>query len=365
MVTPKTGTEDAPQEELASADPVTDGVMPLPPVVAEGQDVEAEAPPQPQKRGLWARASEWAKSRLHTFVRRPFLWGVILLCISIIMKDRLPLFMGDQYFVLFLKELGFALIIAFFIAEGIERVARSQHNREVLHQMNEIKRNVFKAIFQRNHDRRMVETVTERILNYKFYRRKSKCTFSFEPVQPPEGTRKKTGLYRLTVKAEFTVVNISDSDADYVYEAFIEKHEEDGGAGELEITRMTRLELGSKVYDEEDLKQADCNYKDTKEDRRYSTITTIAGHKSLDVIAEFELIKRELDEITWRQVEPCDGFEVVMIMPEDLKAHGVPIHWKNDIPLVEKAPNYYTLAIDEPLFPYNGVALWWKPKSQG
>jgi hypothetical protein len=305
----------------------------------------------------------WLRSEFSGLPHKSALTGVVLILISVILKqnaEHFPYF-GVHSAIDFTKEIGFALIIAYFIAFTIERASKKDQNSHVANQIDLIKKNVFEAIFHQKHDEKMIRFAIENLFNSKFYRRKSLIMMEISKIKRTDNISNPETPVFVHVSTKCEIHNISNSAADYPFVAFIEKPFDKALA---KYVKMTRLKIGNDEYDEKQLQAADIMAEDTDDFKKYRTTVRIDPEDFKLVEANYTFVKYARDEMPWQQVDPCDGLEMRLTRPEGLSVFGIPIHKTQSAPRYP-TQNNFELTIEEPLFPHNGAVVWWYPSNFG
>jgi hypothetical protein len=323
------------------------------------------------------------------FHRRPtalILFGTVLILGGIAIADHgYNLFTpSSEYLAKFLSETGFALIIAYFVTMGIEAYSRESHNHHVRIQIERIKKNVFAAIYKKDHDPKLIDFVDNNIFRYSFYRLnyqvRMRITYLGKDGEPDYREKafvpKDDDLVHVGVTLRSAIKNTSSSDHDYTFETFIEKpylkeHSH--------LARLIKLTVNNKPVpmkslsrnddlNKEDSNREDANKKDPNfflaEDADFKVYSYVfrIERKTISIVeAEFVMIKYARDELTWRSVDPADGFYISVEHPCGLHVFGTPLHKETSIEPTRTAGALFELFIREPLFPHNGAAVWWAP----
>lgn len=114
---------------------------------------------------------------------KTLLSGMMLIAASYAIRtwESYP-FVAKAFTYTFMKEFGIALVIAYFISAGIERSSRISHNNNVKYQLKRISKNVFEAIFERNHDKKLIDLITREIFEKNFFRRNASMVMALRPI---------------------------------------------------------------------------------------------------------------------------------------------------------------------------------------
>lgn len=265
-----------------------------------------------------------------------------------------------DYFFLFLKELGFALIIAYFITVGIESSSRNRHNDHVTNQIDQIKRNVFDAVYKTRQDAGLVSLLETEIFKKGFFRTGYELQMTFEYV---DKTLEKTpeSFLRVDVCSRFYVTNTTTTSSTFNYSTFVEKPFDESLQHQAVLNY---LKVGDHVLTEDELKKADTSVDDTADFRKYAWPKQISGGEAIYVLAKYTIFKHARDSLNWQVLDSCDGLKLTVFHPKEIVIFGDAVHPCSDS--IDKSggtenDQTFDLRIDQPLLPRNGIQIWWSP----
>ncbi|MFO1102489.1 MAG: hypothetical protein U1E20_06270 [Methylocystis sp.] len=347
-----TGETEALARRLASAQNCSiDDTIRL--ALEEKEDEEEEGGSVPK--------ANWKKA-LHTRSHLLFWFGIVLILAGAALgKTWVEFFVPSKEIVAtFVGELGFATLIAYFVSTGIESIARERHNANVLKQIKRIKRDVFEAIYKKDHDPRLIDFIDSNIFRHPFYRTDfslrvricylDDCDYAKVPnAEDP---------VLVHVTSRNVVKNISTVDHEYPINVFIEKP--------YIQTLKPRVGLKGLTINGAPLSAADLQdalKEETEDFLRYEKIVPIGKKESVVVQSDLCCVKFARDEMPWRSHDTSNGFYVSVEHPPGIKADALPIHRNTSIRPQHNAGAQLELRIDEPLFPHNGVTIWWAPQN--
>lgn len=312
--------------------------------------------------GLGNTLRDLKNEYLSALPHKSFLFGLLCIAAINLVKREPTLYhlFAMHFAVEFFRDLGIALIIAWFIAMSIERIAKRNHDQHIQEQINNIKENVFGAIFYRDHDENLINSVVDKILKYNFYRKNSTVTMAIRNLDESHDFSNGNSAIILDINMAFDIINITDMLQTYDFCTFLEKTFE---AKYRKHVKLNKICIGNNNYTADQIKEADGKYEDTTGFIRHIYPITLEANQATSVSVSYTLIKYARDEISCRQVMPCDGMKVILSAPKDLIVKGTAFHHRSDIEVEEVTQSIYQINIDEPLFPHNGVSFWWFPKS--
>jgi hypothetical protein len=320
----------------------------------EKEDEEEEGLPGESVAGL----KKIAHSKAHLFF-----WGGIVCVLAGAGLGK----MGPNYFVparemaaTVVGELGFALLIAYFISTGVESIAREQHNKNVLKQIKRIKRDVFEAIYKKDHDPKLIDFIDSNIFRHPFYRTnfslRIRITYAdnhnYYAVPGPEDP-----VY-VYVTSRHSVKNVSTVDHEYPIHVFVEKpYRQDLKQG----VGLRSLIINNVPLTDAELR--DALVEETDDFLRYERIIQIGKKETASIQSDLCCVKFARDEMPWRSHDTCNGLYLSVEHPPGLKPDAFPIHRNTKVRPQHNAGAQLELSIEEPLFPHNGVTVWWAPQS--
>lgn len=302
--------------------------------------------------GMWAKLQRQPSSQL--FI------GITLLLLGIVLHlwdHHHQVHPSMEYLYTFLRELGFAFIIAWALTMGIERTSRDRHNKHFQNQLDIIKRNVFEAVYCTRQDPSVVQMLETEILGHPFFRTQYEVEFVMDYIDM-SGER----VLRADIKVRYRMNNVTNKDQDAIFRAVIEKPYSKALADEAVMKSLT---IDGKQLSAAEIKQSNDALADTPDFRRYSRPFLVKANSYSDVVAEYTVIKYCRDNMVWQVFDPCDSFKLTVFHPIDLIIYGDVIHSfpgeKSGGGLNDKI---FNLRISRPLFPNNGVQFWWCPAGQ-
>jgi hypothetical protein len=296
---------------------------------------------------------------IHTTPVILFVFGLLLIFIGVGLKEHgYCLAMPDSsYLSSFLKEVGFAFLIAFFVTIGIEKLARESHNRHVEAQIDEIKNDVFSSIYKRKQEEEYVRFVEHNVFRNNFFRKRYSVVVRLSYIEEKNEISSEIPIL-VEVTLSFRIINKSPKNETFKHSSFIEfpylqkyRH--------LVDLKAVRID-GIKVSD---TKSIDENNPDSKYFKNFSFDIPMKKNTYADVSLDYQFVKFARDEMTWRVTDPTDGFHLRVIHPESLLPGADGMHCGAVKTPTKNSDTMFELIIDEPMFPHNGVNVWWAPKS--
>lgn len=271
------------------------------------------------------------------------------------------------------KEVGFALLIAFFISTGIERQARERHERAereareseaeaVSTARAEIARDVFHGVFGLQHDRGYVNTVIENILQRPIVREHYSVEMTVSALSPEEVDMLGVGaeqFVKVHSICEYSFLNISTTEADFDI-GFILPVRVGPKLRDFARVNTVALDGVSKTELEITSAQQPGEGEPTKE---YRWPWKLQKDGRVSVLVSSTILKERSDNEVWRNIHPTIGgaeFKLRMELPD------MEVGLRN-ITAAERIERYSNLpggesawTIDGPILPNESVVVWWQ-----
>jgi hypothetical protein len=295
-----------------------------------------------------------------------FLLGLLSIVTGLLLRESHWGYLASEFSFNFLVELGIALIIAYFISVSIEKYSRETHNEHVQRQIEIIKRSVFESVYKSRYDRAFVDFVENNIFKYPLFRREYRLSIRILPHQraAAKPTLDPEDPVVLSINVRSIYENISTNSFVHPISTFIERHM---SYSPDEEPRLHSVRIGGKQHlfkDDQAFTNAQLGQLTEFTDvKNYRINVQFLPRQQIEIELNYHIIKCARDELSWRCVDPADGFHLMLSHTDKLVSYATPIHNRNDIkPETQKGGLDLELKINEPLFPHNGVALWWRPK---
>lgn len=271
----------------------------------------------------------------------------------------------------FIKELGFAFIIAAMVAHLIERKAHEERiilekealdnqNKKFEDHLDRVARGIFRALYKRNFDEEYTDIIEE-ILEVPFYYRQYELNITLRNNENNPPAHKEI---LVDFNFRYTVCNISDNNQSFPFSLMIERLS--GRPGEHPVSKISFLSDGSleEYTSPEELDKLDKKESDDENFKRYAQDISIDSNKCVSIHAKAKMEKARFDEFTWRIFQPADGLRINVICNVDgLRVNGVGIvptsSGSHQPELEQTAPIGYVLDLKKPMMPGHGGQIWW------
>lgn len=256
------------------------------------------------------------------------------------------------------KELGFALLIAVAISEGIERVARAHQNAEFQEQLRRTKENVLEAVYGEKdiYFRHFRSHVVER----SFLRRGMKVSLRFLPhaVSGKGGEE----IIRIHIDTRFEIENVTDVPVSYPLMLSIEKPWDSTFEDQI---RAVHIEIDRKKLAPDSIRRADQKGEDTQDFVILSKDVEIAARSARSFHIELNIYKCAQDHFVWQSLIPADGLSYSVEYGPDFELYSDEMIADGKVVVDESTqgiPGILVKRIPDPLFPGNGFVIWWRKR---
>jgi len=262
-----------------------------------------------------------------------------------------------------LDEAGIALIIAFCISQGIEKRAREHHNEMVQRQIDIIKDNYFEATFNHTYEPKFL-LAAKNIFSQPFFRKGYEITIvlSVPDHNPPQHCCNPESVLQVDIVSTFKMQNLSNEERIYSWIYFIEKSDIKNYHDRFILRSLT---IDKKQLSEQEIQEADILLEDTNLFKKYKKDIPIPANSEIFIEASSTIFKYSRDHLFWQTISPSDGMRMTVTYPLELymagNAIGVISDTENQLKTCGNGPKSSSLIINEPLFPHNGIYIWWHP----
>lgn len=261
-----------------------------------------------------------------------------------------------------LKEIGFALIIAWAVSYGIERSAKKREHEAHEHARKQMASDVVHAVFGLLHSPAYVRTVVETTLQCRIVRLAYKVNYLIEPLTEKEtaNLRVTPGRFvKLTQVSSYTFRNVSASPIKHPVRYALPVR---AGAKLYEFAGITKIRIGDKEIVGADTTKAIVSGKDELF-KAYSWDRTIEPGGELPVVVEAVSLKELSDNEVWGSYHATYEGMVMTVrsaVPE-IARFGI-----RNLTATPTTKVYETLGqnaewkIDGPILPNDSVVFWWR-----
>jgi hypothetical protein len=270
-----------------------------------------------------------------------------------------PFFLCHPNWQLFLREIGFALLIASIFGSTIELVQRQEFIRLVTQERDELKRDVFLYAYGFSLPDQIREEIRNSVLNSNFYRKD--LTLDWEFSLPADG------LTVLKKRFSYTLVNNSSESSEWDFK-FNQIGTDDCMAVEesiFHVLKVTREDGKITKYGPADMKEE--RPADLPHVRTFRKPIGVSGREEVAILCEITQ-KRKLsgdDQFSLREM--AVGTTLIKLrFPEGTEFEVTVSCKQKQLRRApdEDPPRIYSFEFREGLFPHQAIAISWSQKAQ-
>ncbi len=266
-------------------------------------------------------------------------------------------FSWHPHFQIFLKEVGFAAIIASVLGATIDRYQREEFVRLVNREREDLKRDVFLYAYGIDVPEQIRNEMKDKVLKQPLHRSNLRLSWEFSVADKPD-------FLRLEKQFTFTVYNKSAQTEIYHF-AFqqITAAEEDI----LEETKFVRLRMEDRDGKIHEFMQGDLTeVRDATNphSRSLSKDFKIRPDESLVIHYEIDETRRIYTDEFYSPSQPTTGITLIDLRvnrPLELDISGACKAKRLEEGPAHDPPKRYAWKISEGIFPYQGIAISWSP----
>lgn len=264
--------------------------------------------------------------------------------------------------ILWVAEIGYALIIAWVVAIAIEASSRKEHNQAVEESRRLISQDVFQGVYSIRHDPDYVRSVISTCLEETMMRENYSISYKVDRLSSAaaEAAGEATNqLVLVTVTVRYDLRNVGPADQTYTSTYGIPVRE-----GPLEEhAKVTLIQIANQPIEGEELEKRGKKGDDGELD--YEFRVELQAGESKEVLIEAVLIKDMSDSDTFGFRRPTMGATIRLDVSVPGLDFGASERTASPMKIV-RAPHPGRTAewrVDGPILPYNSVNLWWRPKA--
>lgn len=259
-------------------------------------------------------------------------------------------------------ELGFAFFIAFVILLTIEIKSHAERDRQ-------ISKGILSYVYGINLDKELFLTTEEYIFKTPFYRYGLELEYMF--------IRRSGDKLLLKYTVSYVVKNVGRHPNNYPIHTFVEKSEAGGETSEAfpdVKLGLQRIVIDGVQVSDKEIRKARDSVPDSNDYMKSSHVVSIPAGDSKRVLGVHLMEKWVRDTELWQSVTPSAGVNLAVAWPEELNmemhagaVHGAnnALHPLNGFDSKSYDQNSLRASLGQPLFPFNGVNLWWVCETEG
>lgn len=279
--------------------------------------------------------------------------GIILVFVSNIIPDGWPF-----HFSGFVKELGFALVIAGILIFTIEKYTRDRHKKDLEITIKEINENLYQAIFKRHIPESILREVEKSLLCANVFRTNYDVTYTLIPVDPVEDAAMDPQMHlRCTTQSVYTIKNITNNPITHYIKAAYEYPVDENWKKEVSVVDVT---IDGKNLTQDIINE--CT-KEKNSQLRFSYKVKIPADSSIDIMMKAKLLKRQTDMEVWSSMLPSDGIRLTIVTPtKDIFVSANANH-SSELESTPEDPITRTWKLSQGMFPYQSITFWWERRT--
>ncbi len=262
--------------------------------------------------------------------------------------------------ILWLAEIGYALIIAWVVAIAIEAGSRKEHNQAIEESRRLISQDVFQGVYSIRHDPDYVRSVISTCLEETLMRENYSLSYKVESLSGKAAEAAgdaKDKLVLVTVTVRYDLRNVGPADRTYTSTYGIPVRE-----GPLEEhAKVTLIQIADETIEGEALRSRGKKTDDGELD--YEFRVELQAQESKEVLIEAVLVKDMSDNDTFGFRRPTMGATIRLDVSVPGLKFGASERTASTMKVV-RAPHPGRTAewkVDGPILPFNSVNLWWRP----
>lgn len=282
----------------------------------------------------------------------PLVIGAILVLIGVIIlvAGGGELGLARKLIGALVSELGFAFLIAFVLHASIELHSRLEHDKQ-------ISRGIISYIYGTNLDDQIFFLTEEYVFRSPFYRTEMTLDMDFMARQENNVLIKQT--------ISFVIQNISSKTLEYKFKTFVEKPAGDCGAAFSSQDRigLKRLSIDGVNLNETQLQKVRDALPDNDDFYLSGHTLRMQPDEKRRVVIVNHIEKCLVDSELWRTLVPSSGITLRIRWSEsvNLSIKCQAVHPADAFDSVAVDADSITASLLRPLFPHNGVHIWWAP----
>lgn len=294
------------------------------------------------------------------FLTAFFLLGVILICVYQVFKPEA----GNPNLALYLcKEIGMAMVIAICLVVTIERLSRAEHEEAAEKLIDNIAKDIFKAVYNRYIPKELFLEVEKCLLKSDVKRDKYQLIYELRELEANELAKLQITTdndYIISdLFSSYELCNITDVEIDKELVFSIEI------PNEAKLRSLTEIS-SFQVEDQDMIFESisyDANKHENLADLSFSMNVKIPARSSIRVSMKGKTVKRRIDADLWSSRFPSSDIEVSVTAPKNCNIQCKANHPEK---LIKKTSGSTLTVWQLPygILPYQSIYIWWNfPKN--
>ena len=253
----------------------------------------------------------------------------------------------------FVKELGFAGIIALIIIFTLEKFIREKHIFAAQNLIEKINLDLFHAIYTKHVPEKVFHEVEKCLLKSDVYRKDHEINYTLQRVSGSEDKIDAPNHLMCLAQSSYKLVNTTSGPITHNVVLNLEKPIDRAWDGKTKILEI-KID-GERLPQEIIIKHT----KTTGEQIKFEYPVSIPENRNIHVSSSSVLIKREVDSELWVSRLPSDGLKLTVSVPiPNIEVNAISNHSESleitlDNPVTKKWELNYGI------FPFQSVIFWW------
>lgn len=282
--------------------------------------------------------------------------------VHVVDVESLSLIFSWKSLISLLKELGFALIIAWAVSYLIEQHAKRREHEAHEAARKQMASDVVHAVFGLQHLPAYVRTVVETTLQCRVIRKHYSADYTIEHLSVDEAKRlgvKRGRFVKLTQISSYTFNNVSPAPVKHAIKYALPVR---AGTKLHDFAGITKIRIDGKEFSGKALDKAVTSKKDGFY-KSYQWDRTIDPDKEIEVVVEAVSLKELSDTEVWGNYHATYEGMVMTVRSEvpEIATFGIRCLTATDSELVHETPGKTAQwKIEGPILPNDSVVFWWR-----
>lgn len=250
----------------------------------------------------------------------------------------------------FLKELGFAGVIALIVIFTVESFSKARHmkhsNEFVENLIKKMNKGMFAAMYNKNLPESIFSEVEDVVLRTSVYRKNHKVDYVLSPLCG-------THSLKATVESTYTLCNASNCSIEHEFVIALEKPLD---AQYNELCCVNVLRIGKIIFSDTEIND---NMIETDEQFLFGTSIPLSAEEEIDISMKTTLVKLSTDTEILTSRVPSTGIDVSVRVPEDDFSVLADAMHPESIELVVDHGGLRRWSLNRAILPYQSVVFWW------
>ena len=265
----------------------------------------------------------------------------------------------------FMREVGFAALIALVIGVLVERASRVKQAQTAHALLMTVSRNVFGAVLGSHVPASISQHVLGSIFSAPMIRHQLRLTFTVMNLPEGHGDR-SSDCVLLRLSTSYELENVSGVTADHRIRLY---YPIPSYPGLCELAKIESVSIDDQLLPTEELESGNDAVPNTDYERRSEWPVSVGKERRVRVTTSHILVKEFSDSEIWSSLLPtAPPVEVTVDMQVQGLVWNVDSHHSGKLRAIDDVPDgprglgQVTFRCNEALLPFQGVNLWWRPE---